>query len=320
MLQSKDSTQYFSFVIIPPSGRKSYTFRINKTIFKSLVSLFILSIITISVLFYIGYDNNHTKSEFKHLKIETQKQNEKIQKLDSTLDDLQNHLQNIIEREEELRLLLGDAEIKKKRTRKRKRKSKRPAKAFAKKYKKINTKQISKEELVKEKLDFLKKEILNSKSNYTLLLDKAHQYKSRFASTPSIRPLYGRVLSKYGWRKHPISKRRKFHKGIDIASWIGAPIQSGADGIIEYAGWSGTFGYVVVIDHNFGYRSIYAHCSQLLVKRKQLVKKGQIIAQVGTTGLSTGPHLHYEIRKWRQSINPLPYLNLDMFTASSRIW
>ncbi|RAP38723.1 hypothetical protein DID80_02385 [Candidatus Marinamargulisbacteria bacterium SCGC AAA071-K20] len=320
MLQSKDSTQYFSFVIIPPSGSKSYTFRINKTIFKSILSIFALFIIVISGLFYIGYDNNHTKSEFKKLKIETQEQNEKIKKLDSTLDDLQNHLQNIIEREEELRLLLGDTSTKKKRKRRSKRRSKKPAKVFATNYKKVKAQKLDQDELVKAKLDFLKKEILKTKTNYTLILDKAHQYKARFASTPSIRPLYGRILSKYGWRKHPISKRRKFHKGIDIASWIGAPIQTGADGIIEYAGWSGTFGYVVVIDHNFGYRTIYAHCSQLLVKRKQLVKKGQIIAQVGTTGLSTGPHLHYEIRKWRQSINPLPYLNLDMFTASSRIW
>ena len=73
-----------------------------------------VAILGISILFYVGYDNTHTKSEFKKLKVETKKQNEKIKKLDSTLDDLQNHLQNIIEREEELRLLLGDATIKKK--------------------------------------------------------------------------------------------------------------------------------------------------------------------------------------------------------------
>ena len=98
MLKSKDSTTYFSFVIIPPSGRKSYTFRINNTIFKSIISLLMVAILGISILFYVGYDNTHTKSEFKKLKVETKKQNEKIKKLDSTLDYLQNHLQNIIER------------------------------------------------------------------------------------------------------------------------------------------------------------------------------------------------------------------------------
>ncbi len=143
---------------------------------------------------------------------------------------------------------------------------------------------------------------------------------ARFDATPSIRPLYGRVMSRYGWRRHPISKKRRFHKGIDIASWTGAPIHVTADGIVEYAGWSRTFGYVVVVNHSYGYRTYYAHCSQILVKRKEIVKKGQVIAQVGSTGLSTGPHLHYEIRKWNQRLNPIAFLDLDMFTARRRIW
>ena len=104
------------------------------------------------------------------------------------------------------------------------------------------------------------------------------------------------------------------------SAWIGAPIHATADGVIEYAGWSGTFGNVVVIDHDFGYRTIYAHCSQLLVKKYELVKKGQVIAQVGTTGISTGPHLHYEVRRWRKALNPIAYLDLDMFTASTEVW
>ena len=121
-------------------------------------------------------------------------------------------------------------------------------------------------------------------------------------------------------RYHPIHRRKKFHKGIDFASWSGAPIQATADGIIEYAGWSGSFGFVIVIDHDYGYRTIYAHCSQLLVEQGVLIKKGQIIAQVGTTGISTGSHLHYEIKKWRKSVNPIAYLDIDMFTASKKIW
>jgi murein DD-endopeptidase MepM/ murein hydrolase activator NlpD len=74
------------------------------------------------------------------------------------------------------------------------------------------------------------------------------------------------------------------------------------------------------MDHEFGYRTIYAHCSQIIARKNELVKKGQVIAQVGSTGLSTGPHLHFEIRKWRKAISPMPYLDLDMFTASTRIW
>ena len=89
---------------------------------------------------------------------------------------------------------------------------------------------------------------------------------------------------------------------------------------MEFAGWSSSFGYVVVLDHNYGYRTIYAHCSQLLCKKGEMVKKGQIIAQVGSTGLSTGPHLHYEVKKWRKSLRPNAYMDLDMFTAITKIW
>ena len=166
----------------------------------------------------------------------------------------------------------------------------------------------------------MKRKVAENNQAYQYFLDKTYQLKDRFASTPSIRPIYGRIQSRYGMRYHPIHRRKKLHRGIDFASWTGAPIQATADGIIEYAGWSGSFGFVIVIDHDYGYRTIYAHCSQLLVEQGSTVKKGQIIAQVGTTGISTGSHLHYEIKKWRKAINPIAYLDLDMFTASKKVW
>lgn len=110
------------------------------------------------------------------------------------------------------------------------------------------------------------------------------------------------------------------HKGIDIPSWRGAPIKSTADGVVSYAGWSGTFGNVVVIKHRYGFRTIYAHCTQLLVSKGAVVKKGDVIAQVGSTGLSTGSHVHYEVMRWNRSVSPKPYLDVDMFTASTKLW
>ena len=75
-----------------------------------------------------------------------------------------------------------------------------------------------------------------------------------------------------------------------------------------------------MIDHGYGIKTLYAHCSRLLVKRKDFVTKGQLIAQVGSTGFSTGPHLHYEVKRWRKSLNPIAFLDLDIFTAQQRIW
>ncbi|MCP4050308.1 MAG: M23 family metallopeptidase, partial [bacterium] len=173
---------------------------------------------------------------------------------------------------------------------------------------------------LQEKIQALQECIEEIRASINQHYAKTIHNKARFAATPSIWPVYGRIRSGYGWRRHPILGKRFFHKGIDIPSWTGAPIKATADGIIKYAGWSGAFGNVVVIDHNFGFRTIYAHALQILVIRGSFVKKGQVIAQVGSTGLSTGAHVHYEIRRWDKAVNPRYYLDLDMFTASTRMW
>jgi murein DD-endopeptidase MepM/ murein hydrolase activator NlpD len=155
---------------------------------------------------------------------------------------------------------------------------------------------------------------------YKSHLELAQNMKRRFDFTPSISPLYGTRMSRYGWRTHPILGSFRFHKGIDISASTGAPIRCTANGVVEFAGVSGAFGNVVVVQHGYGYRTVYAHCSRLLVNHGDSVKKGQVIALVGSTGMSTGPHLHYEVRKWQNSLNPQQFLNLDMFTARDRVW
>ena len=208
----------------------------------------------------------------------------------------------------------------KKRRRKRRSSSKKKSAAFIKSFDSIVSTGENDAVALKKKLALLKSELFKNKYQVLKHSRRLAQYQKRYDSTPSIWPVYGYIKSRYGWRIHPKTGRSQFHKGIDIASWTGAPVQVTADGIVEYAGWSRTFGYVVVVDHNYGYRTIYAHCSQIITKKGSLVKKGEVIAQVGSTGLSTGPHLHYEIRKWRKVLNPIAYLDLDMFTARRRVW
>lgn len=114
------------------------------------------------------------------------------------------------------------------------------------------------------------------------------------------------------------------HKGIDIPAWPGAPIVATADGIVIYASTATGFGLLVAISHRYGFQTLYGHCSKLLVRKGQQVKKGQIIAQVGSTGRSTGPHLHYEVRRRRGnkvvSLKPNSFLDLDIFTANEMVW
>jgi murein DD-endopeptidase MepM/ murein hydrolase activator NlpD len=121
-------------------------------------------------------------------------------------------------------------------------------------------------------------------------------------------PVVGRINSPFGWRRHPVTRRRDFHTGIDIKAPRGRAIKAAKAGRIEYAGWMGGYGRVVVVRHNDGYSTLYAHCSSLSVRNGQSVSQGQTIASVGTSGRTTGPHLHFEIRQGKSPMNPLKLL------------
>ena len=125
--------------------------------------------------------------------------------------------------------------------------------------------------------------------------------------------MYGFVLSGYGVRFHPILGRMEFHSGGDIPGYMGAPIKAAAGGRVVSAGWAGGYGQMVLIDHGNGFRTAYAHLSKYVVRPGNEVVKGQIIAYCGSTGLSTGPHLHYEVRYKNRPINPAPFLDLNIF-------
>ena len=126
------------------------------------------------------------------------------------------------------------------------------------------------------------------------------------ASMPSGMPLaFTRLTSQFGNRFHPMSGRYQPHAGIDLAAPMGSPVMATADGIVNVAGWSGGYGLLIQIDHGGAVETRYAHLSQLAVASGQSVKRGQIIGFVGSTGRSTGPHLHYEVRQSNVAVNPL---------------
>lgn len=121
-------------------------------------------------------------------------------------------------------------------------------------------------------------------------------------------PLEGRLSSDFGWRRDPITAENRFHKGIDLAAPRGTPVLSSAEGTVVFSGWQGGHGNTVVIRHPDGYETRYSHNAQNLVREGDRVGQGDMIARVGSTGRSTGPHLHFEVTKGGASLDPTELL------------
>lgn len=142
------------------------------------------------------------------------------------------------------------------------------------------------------------------------LKETIEEQQRREVATPSRWPAWGHITSPFGWRRHPITWRQDYHTGIDISgsNFYGSPIYATAKGTVTYASYRSSYGYLVIIEHGYGFSTYYAHQSKIKVKVGQTVEAGTQIGYVGSSGISTGPHLHYEVRRWGTPVNPVNYL------------
>lgn len=140
------------------------------------------------------------------------------------------------------------------------------------------------------------------------VLDYLATHRKLFDCTPSLRPSRGRLTAGYGYRKSPFNGRRELHKGLDIAGPSGTPILATADGVVSFVGRKKDFGRVMEIDHGRGIITRYSHCKKLLKKRGTKVKRGETIATMGSSGRSTGSHLHYEVRLNGIPLDPAKFI------------
>jgi murein DD-endopeptidase MepM/ murein hydrolase activator NlpD len=134
--------------------------------------------------------------------------------------------------------------------------------------------------------------------------------RSLFLGTAFLPPIqFGKTTSSFGSRKDPFNSRRmEFHKGIDIGCRIGTNVYSARSGEVVFSGYEEGYGNLVIVEHEFGYKSYYGHLSKMLVNKGDIVKSGSLIALSGNTGRITGPHLHFEIRKNGKALNPMTFL------------
>ena len=161
---------------------------------------------------------------------------------------------------------------------------------------------------IKDDIDWLSKEAAIQEQSLQELSLAAEQKSSRWAATPSIWPVKGWVTSGFGPRVSPFTEKPAWHDGLDIGSAANAPVQAPAQGRVITVGFDSKLGNLVKIDHGFGIETLYGHLAKALVKEGQRVKRGEVVGLVGSTGLATGPHLHYMVKVHGQALDPVKYI------------
>lgn len=277
-----------------------------------LLALTVIMAIGILILYSSYFESPKElilKNEVNELKYYYSQLDQEIKKLNKTLDGVEYRDDNIY------RVVLGAEPIDK---------AVRDAGVGGTdRYSSIREKDIAHEDLIValfEKADKLKRKLYIESKSQDEVVSIAEKKEKLFAAIPAIQPISNKQLvaiaSGFGFRIHPIYKVKKMHTGIDFAAPIGTPIYATADGKIEEVSvkFSG-YGKMVVIDHGFGYKTRYAHMHDFAVRSGQNIKRGELIGYVGDTGISTAPHLHYEVMMNGVLINPVHYFFNDLSPA-----
>ncbi|MFA5880189.1 MAG: M23 family metallopeptidase [Candidatus Margulisiibacteriota bacterium] len=308
--------EYFSLVIIPTSHAKPISINIPIRLIKW--SFFVFVVVGVFAVISLSFSirTSLKLTEYEKLKSEKVHGNKQLLEYTEEIDRIQKDLVSLSIKEQQIKKMLGQSS---------KKKQKNEAADSEKKYQKLiaqlksNPDYVDADKLTRifeKKTSFIKKELYKRKSSYIDLYSTVKKEQTRFAFTPSIWPVHGPIRSGFGLRAHP----REFHRGLDIGGSIGTPIKAAANGRVKFAGWYSGYGLTIIIDHGHGYQTLYAHLSRINVKKGQMVQKENRIGALGSTGFTTGPHLHYEVHQFGVAIQPNKFLKLDMFTAANNIW
>ena len=294
--------------------KKSLSYKeINLTLKQKIRNLFvyILSALVITSLsffvFYSFFDSpkeKKLKSEINFLTSNYLKFESKLTEIETVLDDIQKRDDNIYREIFEANPI--PTEIRK------------AGFGGVNKYKYLEG--FSNTELLKEldnKFDILKKQLYVQSKSFDQIIELTKDKNKMLSSIPAIQPLSNKDLSRmasgFGYRIDPIYKTRKFHAGMDFSAKTGTPIYATGDGkVFKVSKSKRGYGNHIVIDHGFGYKTLYAHMSKTAVKRNQKVSRGDVIGFVGNTGKSVAPHLHYEVHKDGKKINPVNFYYNDL--------
>lgn len=304
--KSKNKSKYFSLIIVPHFKFKHIRqIKIPIWIPKFLIIVLLFSIVSTGFLIHSFIrlkDDYQAKIEnLKTLKEINQQQKQEINTLEQKTSEIEEKLKTITELQETVKQMVGlqktDEDNNPQST------SRGGSQIIRNDFLTYNTNNIEKH------IDDLSILLDQSKEDLKNLIDDVDKKLKYLDAKPNLMPTTGRITSGFGYRRNPFGSGREFHTGIDIANSYNTEIKAAGSGVVTFAGYNGGYGRVIMISHGYGYQSIYGHNNKILVKVGQKVEKGQVIALMGSTGRSTGPHLHFEIRYYGKAVNPKTVIN-----------
>lgn len=295
----KNKNKFFTIMIVPGHTSKVRRYTIPKVFVKGLACLSIATFIISSYLLYNYIDMKGRIWELDSLRTEAVEQREQIQSFAAGLIDVKKQMERIRNMDLKIKHLTG-SHIKA---------DQGGSVDIGERLKNLDKAgRESDINIINEELHILREEATGRETSLQRLLEFFESYRNRRTSSPSLWPLKGLITSSFGYRESPFSSKNEFHSGIDISCSTGTPVLSPADGTVSYIGYNDGYGRFLELDHGYGITTIYGHLSRTEGVLGKKVQRGQIIAHTGSSGRTTGPHLHYEVRLHGAPINPFKFI------------
>jgi len=296
--------KYLNLIIIPSGSHKGvHQFRVShRTIYLLLAGL-VGGIISFAFLTHSYFSKMVALAKSTHLQVENRILKTKIKEFEGRIGAFQKEMERLSEFDTKMRIL-ADLEVMDEDIRSMGVGGPREEDNLGG----LDSESKKLVQKTESDLDQLLRVAKLTKSSFGEIISLLEEKRELWNHIPSIQPSSGWCLQNYGFRLDPFTGRRAFHAGVDIIAPRGTPIVASADGLVTYIGSQGGYGLCVEVDHGYGYLTRYGHCSFIKVKKGERVRRGEVIALVGTTGRTTGPHLHYEVHVSGIPTNPFNFM------------
>ena len=303
--QKKNSNKYHNYILVSEkdSGIKQYHFSKKK-----VLGFFVLSVVVLSSVLFLSANflsNFIYKNKISNLRSNYKNLTNTIVSLEKELDELNAEMTGIEDKDKAIRTYAGlpqiDNDV-------RKLGVGGGTIIGNSRYKNIPNDLLQRISEIELDVNNMSRKVKLELNSYSNLYDLVKEHSDNLKTTPSILPVQsGYVNSNFGYREDPFDGKVRFHHGLDIAVNIGTKVYAPANGKVKFVGRQGGWGKVLKIDHGNGYRTVYAHLSRIVVKPGSEIKRGDLVAESGNSGRSSGPHLHYEVHKYGAPQNPMDY-------------